>query len=144
MEDVAGPEDFDAEVYLRLADERELLAGQDDADRISPLAAAAYALVAIGVAPAELAQAVMDDYRFARACREPGPPVQFQFTPPPPKVIGPLRAVPCGRVIEQSWGWLTIDFIVLGEHEITLHVRMRLTPPPPPGPGCSIPRSWAR
>jgi hypothetical protein len=135
MEGVAGPEDFDAEVYLRLAGERELLAGQDDADRTSPLAAAAHALVAIGATPAELAQAVLDDYRFARACRESGQPVHFQFTPPPPKVFGALRAVPCGRDIEQPWGWLTIDFLVLAEHETTLHVRMRLAPPPPPGPG---------
>lgn len=126
MEGVATPPEFDAELYLRLAGERELLAGDDHGLDTSPLTAAAHALAAIGAIPAGTARAVLADYHLARACREGrSEPRREAATPEPPEVIGQLRVVPCGRVIEQPWGQLTIEFIVLSDDVTSLHVRMR-------------------
>jgi hypothetical protein len=127
MEGVAAPEGFDAELYLRLAGERNLLTGDGGGSDTPPLAAAAHALVAIGAMPAEMARAVLADYDLAQACREDlGDPRPGPTAPATPEVIGGLRAVPCGRVIEQPWGELRIEFIVFGEQATALHVRLRL------------------
>jgi hypothetical protein len=134
MEGVSGPEGFDAELYLRLAGERALLAGESPGSETSPLLAAAHALVAIGALPAETARAVLADYRLAESCREEA---FAQATPPlcppaSPEVIrGGLRVVPCGHVIERAWGELRIEFIVFGRDATALHVRLRLKPGPP-------------
>jgi hypothetical protein len=134
MEGVSGPEGFDAELYLRLAGERALLAGEGPGPWTSPLLAAAHALVAIGALPAGTARAVLADYRLAQAYRQAEPVQTVTAVSPPtsPEVIrGGMRAVPCGQVIDQPWGELRIEFIVFGTEATALHVRMRLKPRPP-------------
>ena len=63
--------EFDAELYLRLTGEQALLdpdAG-DGGPLNSPLDSDAHALVAVGVIPAETAQAVVDECRLAFSYR---------------------------------------------------------------------------
>jgi hypothetical protein len=129
----------DAELYLRLAGERTVLgSGTGDGDQHSSrLDIAAHALVAVGAMAADAAQAIVDDYDLAlsyrdreghhhrrRAARQATPPLN----------LGPLRAVPCQRLIEQPWGELFLSYIVLGDDVTTLHVIMRpvLSPPGQP------------
>ena len=63
--------EFDAELHLRLAGERMLIArrGEDMGAWESPLEAAAHALVAVAALPAATAQAIVDDYYLALSCR---------------------------------------------------------------------------
>ena len=132
----------DAELSLRLTGERALLdpmAEHGGADT-SALGTAGHALVAVGALTAGVAQAIVDDYGLAlaqrggershhrtRARRASRRAVR---TP----ALGPLRAVPCHRLIEQPWGQLFLSYVVLS-HEVTiLHVTMRPVPPPPGRP----------
>ena len=130
----------DAELYLRLAGERALLDpaadhGQRDD---SPLGAAGHALVAVGALTAGVAQAIVDDYGLALAYRG-GESAHFHHvrarraarraTPDP--ALGPLRAVPCHRLIEQPWGQLFLSYVVLSDEVTVLHVTMRPAPAPP-------------
>ncbi|MGH7735898.1 MAG: hypothetical protein ACREOE_19925, partial [Gemmatimonadales bacterium] len=50
---------------------------------------------------------------------------------------GPLRAVPCHRLIEQPWGQLFLSYVVLSDEVTDLHVTMRpvLAPPGQPRAG---------
>jgi hypothetical protein len=134
-------EPFEAELYLRLTGERALL----DRGRYqgqpweSPLDAAAHTLVAVGALSAEAAQAVVDDYHLALSYREDQDEQQHhhhlmtrraaQPAAQADAAIGRMRAVPCGRVIEQPWGQLTISYVVLGDDATTLHVTMRPAQP---------------
>ncbi len=128
----------DAELYLRLTGERALLdSGTGDGDqRSSRLDTTAHALVAVGVMAADAAQAIVDDYHLALSYREReghhhhrwARRAARQATPSPN--LGPLRAVPCQRLIEQPWGELFLSYIVLGDEATTLHVIMRPVLPP--------------
>jgi hypothetical protein len=129
---------FDAELYLRLTGEQALLdrGGDQGQPWDAPLDAAAHALVAVGAMTAGAAQQVVDDYYLALSYR--GDEQHFHHrhvmaqrsaaTADPG--FGPLRAVPCGRVIEQPWGQLIISYLVLSDKATILHVTMRPAPAP--------------
>lgn len=57
-------------------------------------------------------------FHHARARRAARP-----ATPDP--ALGPLRAVPCPRLIEQPWGQLFLSYVVLSDEVTVLHVSMR-------------------
>jgi hypothetical protein len=129
----------DAELYLRLAGERAVLDRSADPGRgdDSPLDAAGHALVAVGTLTAGVVQAIVDDYGLALACRD-GELAHFHHVRarraaprvPPVPVLGPLRAVPCHRLIEQPWGQLFLRYIVLSDAVTVLQVTMRPTSAP--------------
>ena len=48
-----------------------------------------------------------------------------------PGYWGPLRAVPCQRLVEQPWGQLFLSYVVLSDEVTVLHVTMRPASPPP-------------
>jgi hypothetical protein len=129
----------DAELYLRLTGERALLepAADDGRPDDSPLGTAGHALVAVGALTAGVAQAIVDDYGLALAYRGGEPAHSHHVrarraarrTTPKP-ALGPLRAVPCHRLIEQPWGQLFLSYVVLSDADTVLHVTMRPAPPP--------------
>lgn len=128
--------EFDAELYLRLTGERDVLdhKSEDGPPGSAELGAAAHALVAVGAVPAERAQAIVDDYHLALSYR-PGEHHRHRLRGQrPPRAhgsLGPLRAVPCGRQIEQPWGELSLSYVVLSGEATVLHVSMRPAPSPP-------------
>jgi hypothetical protein len=130
--------EFDAELHLRLAGEDMVVehTGEDGGAWETPLDAAAHALVAVGALPAATAQAIVDDYYLARSCRS-GEDHSFRrhrrmanyggagpgaASPADP---GRFRALTCGQLIEQPWGNLLIDYLVLSADATVLHVTMR-------------------
>ena len=128
--------DSDAELYLRLTGERLLIdhRGDEGGPWESPLDAAAHALVAVGALPAAAAQAIVNDYYLAQSCRS-GEASNFRHqqhrlatqaaAAPAPGDLGRFRPVSCGQMIEQPWGNLIVDYIVLSEDSTVLHVTMR-------------------
>ena len=132
--------EFDAELHLRLAGEGMLVdhRGPDGGAWESPLDAAAHALVAVGALPAATAQAIVDDYYLAQSCRS-GEEPHFRHhrlmmaqqaaagpgSPAPGGGLGRFRAVSCGQSIEQPWGQLLVNYVVLSADETVLHVTMR-------------------
>ncbi len=128
--------EFDAELHLRLAGEGMLIArrGEDMGAWESPLEAAAHALVAVAALPAATAQAIVDDYYLALSCRsgEEHHFRQHRRALAQPAAAGPgsgglgrFRAVSCGHLIEQPWGQLLADYVVLSADATVLHVTMR-------------------
>jgi hypothetical protein len=139
--------EFDAELYLRLAGERTLLdpSGDDGPAEASPLEAAGHALVAVGAITAGAAQAIVDDYQLALSYRRGEHPHRRHvrarrsaLSSSPGRSLGVLRAVACGRLIEQPWGQLFLRYLVLRSDSISLHVSMRASPATPGLPT----RSW--
>ncbi|HEY7920321.1 MAG TPA: hypothetical protein VIE45_11735, partial [Streptosporangiaceae bacterium] len=140
----------DAELYLRLTGERALLdvAAEDGQRDDSPLSTAAHALVAVGALTAGVAQAIVDDYGLALAYRG-GEHVHFRHVrarraahrAAPAPALGPLRAVPCHRLIEQPWGQLFLSYVVLSDEVTVLHVTMRPASAPPGQRGVRAQRS---
>jgi hypothetical protein len=134
----------DAELYLRLTGERTLLApapgeGRSDDSRLET---AAHALVAVGVLTAGVAQGIVNDYGLALAYRGGDHPHSHHLrarwaarraTPGP--ALGSLRAVPCHRLFEQSWGQLFLSYVVLSDEVTVLHVTMRPASPTTGRPG---------
>ena len=130
--------EFDAELHLRLAGERMLADhhGADGGAWESPLNAVAHALVAVGALAAVTAQAIVDDYYLAQSCRS-GEESHFrhrrrmaqQTAAGPagaaPGELGRFRALSCGQPIEQPWGLLLVNYVVLSADETVLHVTMR-------------------
>lgn len=130
--------EFDAELHLRLAGEGMLAdhPGEDGGAWQAPLDSAAHALVAVGALPAATAQAIVDDYYLAQSCRS-GEDYSFrrhrrmaQYGRAGPGVAGPgdlgrFRALTCGQLIQQPWGNLLIDYVVLSPDATALHVTMR-------------------
>jgi hypothetical protein len=130
--------EFDAELHLRLAGEGLLVdhPGEDGGAWESPLDAVAHALVAVAALPAATAQAIVDDYYLARSCRS-GEDHSFRRhrrmmaspgTGPAgagPAELGGFRALTCGQLIEQPWGNLVIDYVLLSDEATVLHVTMR-------------------
>ncbi len=132
--------EFDAELHLRLAGERALIDRQadDSAPVESPLDAAGHALVAVGALPVATAQAIVDDYYLAQSCRSGEEPhfwrqrqrllLTQQAAAPAgaaPGDPGRFRALSCGQLIEQPWGNLLVDYVVLSADATVLHVTMR-------------------
>jgi hypothetical protein len=115
--------EFDAELHLRLVGERMLL---DLPDRsgppwVTPLGAAAQALVAVGAIDEQAADAVLDDYAVAVALRSPAnAPARLRLAagrrPPPTTPSTPLRprrVVPCDRRIETAAGAVRVRYVSL-------------------------------
>jgi hypothetical protein len=132
--------EFDPELYLRLTAERALLdtPGGDGRSEDPPLDVAGHALVAVRAITAGAAQAVVDDYDLALAYRQGEHPRRhFRARRPaptgssPPTGLAALRAVPCGRLIEQPWGQLFLRYLVLRSGSTSLHVGMRAAAAPP-------------
>jgi hypothetical protein len=130
----------DAELYLRLTGERTLLdpaPGQGRSDD-SRLGTAAHALVAVGALTAGVAQGIVNDYGLALAYRggdhshihnARARRAARRATPEPD--LGSLRAVPCHRRIEQSWGQLFLSYVVLSDEVTALRVTIRPASAPP-------------
>jgi hypothetical protein len=127
--------DSDAELHLRLTGELLLIdhRGDQGGPWESPLDAAAHALVAVGALPATTAQAIVNDYYLAQSCRS-GEPSNYrhhhrrlaqQAAAAAPGELGRFRPLSCGQLIEQPWGNLIVDYIVLSENSTVLHVTMR-------------------
>jgi len=127
--------ELDAELHLRLAGERMLLDSRDDGAGPweSPLDAAGHALVAVGALPASTAQEIVDDYRLAQASRSGEGPVfrrhrrmlAQQAALGVSAAPGRFRALSCGQEIEQPWGNLLVDYVVLSADATVLHATMR-------------------
>jgi hypothetical protein len=132
--------EFDAELHLRLAGERALIDRQaDDSVPVeSPLDAAGHALVAVGALPVATAQAIVDDYYLAQSCRSGEEPhfwrqrqrllLAQQAAAPAgagPGDPGRFRALSCDQLIEQPWGILLVNYVVLSADATVLHVTMR-------------------
>lgn len=125
----------DAELHLRLAGEQFLIDSRGDDGGVweSPLDAVAHALVAVGALPAATAQAIVDDYVLAQSCRS-GDGWQHrrhrrmraqQAAAAMPGDPGRFRALSCRQLIEQPWGNLLVDYVVLSADATVLHVTMR-------------------
>jgi hypothetical protein len=130
---------FDAELYLRLAGERGVLA-RSDRHRPPwewPLATASRALVAIGAIDAGTAQAVLDDYLLAASLR--GEDHAFHRSSGhrspvgAPQVLAPRRVVACDTTIESSNGVLQLRYVSLGDESTTVSGTFR-APAPASGP----------
>jgi hypothetical protein len=130
--------EFDAELHLRLAGEGLLVdhPGVDGGAWESPLDAVAHALVAVGALPAATAQAIVDDYYLARSCRSGEyhairrhrRMAQYGAAgrgAAGPADLGQFRALTCGQLIQQEWGNLQVDYVVLSADATVLHVTMR-------------------
>src|SRR5262249_35307428 len=125
---------FDAETYLRLTAEQRLREGDsiDAAAFHTELVAAAAALVAVDAITTADAQAIIDDYDLAVTLRTGRHLISGQA---PRRLaaaapgIGQVRVVPCGRVIDQPWGQLTILYMAFTDHATTLRVELRLDVP---------------
>ena len=130
--------EFDAELHLRLAGEGMLVnrPGEDSGSWESPLDAAAHALVAVGALPAATAQTIVDDYYLAVSFRS-GEDAQYLYhrrmrqqaaagpAGAAPGEPGRFRALSCGQLIEQPWGQLLVNYVVLSADATVLHVTMR-------------------
>ncbi|HEY2128592.1 MAG TPA: hypothetical protein VGH77_15520 [Streptosporangiaceae bacterium] len=131
--------EFDAELHLRLAGERMIIdrRGDDGGSWESPLDAAAHALVAVGALAAATAQAIVDDYYLAQSARSGEDPyiryhrrmIRHLTAAGPggaaPGEPGRFRALSCGQLIEQPWGHLLVDYVVLSADATVLYVTMR-------------------
>jgi hypothetical protein len=120
---VAG---FDAEWYLRLAGDRWVRAGGSFSPPWNPvLAATGAALVAAGAMTTEAAQAVIAEYQALIPGEDRSRLMTGRAGQPAASVpvgIGPFRVVPCGRVIDQPWGQLTIHYVTFTGDATTLRV----------------------
>lgn len=131
---VAG---FNAERYLRLTGERSVRdGGSIHGPPCHPaLAATAAALVAVDAMTIADARAVIGDYYPAPASAEDGGHLTGrQATRSAASArpgLGPLRVVPCGRVLDQPWGRLTIHYAAFTDHATNL--RATLEPGPSQG-----------
>jgi hypothetical protein len=125
---VAG---FDAERYLRLAGERWVREGGTiDGPPWNPvLTATGAALVAVGVLTTAAARAVIDEHHQDRVLEEGRrrhlTARQADGPVAPAPGFGELRVVPCGRVIDQPWGRLTIHYVAFTGHTTTLRVTLQ-------------------
>lgn len=124
---------FDAELYLRLAGERELLDPARTGWRgpwNSPLAERAAALVAVGAIPLERARSVVEEYLAASTLRQhqqnsvplgmlgriaQRTPTRRQLTPP--RVVPVETVVPC-----PPWGEVTVHYVALAEDATSVSI----------------------
>jgi hypothetical protein len=118
---------FDAELYLRLLGEEELVVerGRPPAGMgvrtvpWTPVAVAAGALREVGAIDADAAAAVVAEYRAATAMRRPsepagpGPAVPWP-TEDGPAPLGAPRVVAVGRSFTVPWGQIIVHYVVLG------------------------------
>ena len=104
------------------------------------LAAAGAALVAVGAMTNSAAQAVIDECYQAMVSAEGRRYLVSRRAARPagaaPPDIGQLRVVPCGRVIDQPWGRLTIHYVAFTDLATTL--RVTLQPGQSQGHSCGL------
>jgi hypothetical protein len=123
--------DFDPELYLRLACERQILDPDQWQGRGSWLSIpieTAMALVAIGALETDAAETILDAYSVALSIRTHShAPRAFMF--PNPKQNRPSRqnlqasrVVVCEKVIDQPWGSLTIHYVSFGDTTTSLAI----------------------
>ena len=128
---------FDAELYLRLAAERLVLAGVDPRrpHEASPVTVAAQALVAVGAIDDATAVAVLEDYVLASAVRGDMTSLHslsddFEDEEAPPTVairpLTPARVVSCDRDLQLASGTLHVSHVTLGREVTTLAGVLRL------------------
>ncbi|MGH2719733.1 MAG: hypothetical protein ACRDJU_14315, partial [Actinomycetota bacterium] len=120
-------DEFDAELYLRLAGERMLTEG-GGGPWGSTLTDAARALLGVGAIDLATARAVCDDYALALSLRGRGVPVgvggpRGAGSAQPPVPASP-RVVSCERTIPQPWGLLTVHYAVLRADATLLKVSL--------------------
>jgi len=128
-------EDFDPELYLRLAGESEVLerGEQGRAPWDSPLHETAAALVAIGALESDVAQKIVDDYELALSLRArhggrhffARQLATFRHRSPTNRfcdVLRTARIVPCNQEFEESWGKVTVHFVLLGDTSASVMV----------------------
>jgi hypothetical protein len=128
---------FDAELYLRLLGERELVGGPERHHReISALREAGAALVATGLIDADLGRAVVADYGLVAGVRNGHHQHRrwqriAGFNPPPAPAVsaeGVLRRiVPVDRRIELAPWIVDVRSVTLWEEGLTINVRMQTT-----------------
>lgn len=128
---------FDAELYLRLLGERELLGGGDHyhPHHGSPLQQAADALVAVDRIDADAAASITDDYARAGALRGVHGLRRFgrwgipgSVAAPATPALGPRRTVPVQQRIETFSGELSLEYVSLSPHGVSLGARVRWAP----------------
>lgn len=141
---------FDAGRYLRLTAERwERAGGRTGGPPCNPvLAAAAAALVAVDAMTIADARALIGAYDPAPASgqdhRDPVSGQTGQSVTPAGPGIGQLRVVPCGRVIDQPEGRLTLHYVAFTGHATTLRADLRLYEPAGCLPSGHPVPAWAR
>ena len=124
---------FDAELYLRMRGEDQLMARRpDNRPWGTPLDEPAAALVAVGALSAARARAVLADYALAGSLRtEQGVHHRRHFAARgrrrPAKVapLPPRRVVPCDQTIESSNGSLRIHRVALSATETSVAATWR-------------------
>jgi hypothetical protein len=121
--------DFDAELYLRLVEERALLDQKQSRGRNpwdQPGTEVAAALVAVDALDAGLAQEIVDEYAMAQGLRAGGHQIHGMraFPRPPGKRI-PLtapRVVATGWTLEPEWGKVRVHYVALGDRNTALAI----------------------
>ncbi|MGD0391732.1 MAG: hypothetical protein ABSC41_03750 [Acidimicrobiales bacterium] len=121
--------DFNAELYLRLVEERELLDQRQSRGRApwdQPGTEVAAALVAVDALDADLAQEIVDEYAFAQGLRPGGHQMHgmHHFSQPPGKRV-PLaapRVVATGWTLEPEWGKVRVHYVSLGDRNTSLAI----------------------
>lgn len=125
---------MDAELYLRLAGERALVAGSNPHHHgPSGLLTAAQALVAVGAIKAKVAQRVTDDYALASSLRRDGahsPPFAYGREARDAKEpYAPRRIVPCDVELDLPAGRLRVHHIRLAEDSVDVAATLDFSTP---------------
>jgi hypothetical protein len=121
--------DFDAELYLRLFEERALLDQRQSSGRApwdQPADEVGAALVAVGVLDADLAEEIVDQYALAQGLRLGGRrmPRMRGFSQPPGTQV-PLtapRVVATGWTLEPEWENVRVHYVSLGDRNTALAI----------------------
>ncbi len=122
--------DFDAELYLRLVEERALLDQRQSSGRAPwdrPGTEVAAALVAVDALDADLAQSIVDEYSLAQGLRPGGrqmPPMGHHLSQPRGKRL-PLtapRVVATGWTLTPEWGSVRVHYVSLGDRNTSLAI----------------------
>lgn len=124
--------DFDAELYLRLVEERTLLDQTQSRGRApwdQPGSEVAAALVAVDVLDAELAQEIVDEYALAQGLRAGGHQIHqmqrmrgFTQTPGRRVALTAPRVVATGWTFEPEWGRVRVHYVSLGDRNTSLAI----------------------
>jgi hypothetical protein len=129
-------EEFDAELYVRLVHERDLLDPGQSRGRApwdQPGIDAAATLVALGALDSDLAQEIVDDYAVAAGVRGNGRPVHrmgmFRHPPGQRLSLTAPRVDATGWVLTPDWGKVEIHYVALGDRDATLAVTVSESAP---------------
>jgi hypothetical protein len=119
--------DFDAELYLRLAGEKELVDSShgEGGRRPSPLSEAACALLAVGAVRYEVANHIARRYDYAQSLRSTDRHYfrRSRTKPPAPVQLTAPRIVVSDQELTMPWGKLHVLYVSFGGGSTTLGVR---------------------